>query len=367
MAKLLDLPPELLRAIAGHLAEPREQGALAALARVDQLFNTIVMPLLIRKPAVVGKEAFGAFLRTMEAGCWIRGAVEGTEMAAISFADITSDQFSFEISCGHCSSWEHLTEDHDRTFGQLLRLVRADAVLGINSFLILRSLSFTDSFVPAALLAHLLGPGKPLRQTLETFKLVRGGMEQELSIQFLFQHLLFNHTSRAWGIGTRDLSEDERIAISMDYDAFKTIQVDAEWTEETEELYLASPPSAHPFFNLQSLELSIASETGDELFLIFCTNLFPSLRELKITGSFEAWVLMDSERFFLRRSIYQPSGSSSTFLPPVLTGLLPSPAELAQLWLPLSATEVASDAFKSYRGPTLSLLDLSGLTLNLVE
>lgn len=191
-------------------------------------------------------------------------------------------------------------------------LSAADALLSPNPFLNLRSLSFTDSLVPAALLAHLLGPGKPLRHTIEDLKLVRGGMEQESAVQFLFQHLLFNHTSRSWGLGTREVPDDEQLAIAMDYDAFKEIQLEAEWTEETEELYLASPPSAHPFPRLTTLELSISSETGDELFLIFCTNLFPSLRELTITGRFEAWVLMDSERFFLRRSVYRSVTSTSS-------------------------------------------------------
>lgn len=184
-------------------------------------------------------------------------------------------------------------------------LTAANTLLGFDPFRNLRSLAFTDSLVPASFLAHLLGPGTPLRHTLEGFELVRAGTEQETAIQFLLQHLLFNHTSRSWDIGGRELSEDQKMATAMDYNVFRTIQLEAEWTEETEELYLASPPSAHPFTRLTSLKLSIASETGDEIFLIFCTNLFPSLRELTITGSFEAWVLMDSERFFLRRSVYQ--------------------------------------------------------------
>lgn len=56
----------------------------------------------------------------------------------------------------------------------------------------------------------------------------------------------------------------------------------------------------------------------------------------------------------------------STFLPPKLTGLLPSPTELASFWLPLSPEEIASPAFDPYRGPILDTLDLSALTLNLV-
>lgn len=215
-------------------------------------------------------------------------------------------QYRFNAACVYCRAWDHLTEDHDRTFGRLLEfLSAADAPLSFNPCRTLRSLSFTDSLVPAALLAHLLGPGKPLRQTLESFELLRAGTEQESVIQFLFQHLLFNHTSRSWAIDTRELSEDQKMTIAMDYESFREIQLLAEWTEDTEELYLASPPSEHPFSRLTFLKLSISSETGDELFLIFCTNLFPSLRELTISGGFEAWVLMDSERFFLRRSVYQ--------------------------------------------------------------
>lgn len=40
---------------------------------------------------------------------------------------------------------------------------------------------------------------------------------------------------------------------------------------------------------------------------------------------------------------------------------------MANLWLPLSAAEIKSPSFTDYRGPQLIELDLSELTLHLVE
>ena len=123
-------------------------------------------------------------------------------------------------------------------------------------------------------------------------------------VQFLCCHLLFNHTSEVWaeyGIAT----EEDKRAAALNWNKFAALEIDAEWTDRTEALYLASPIAEFPFSSLHTLNLSVESETGDELFLVFLTGLFPALKYFSLRGRFAAWVMLDSERFFLRRSVHR--------------------------------------------------------------
>lgn len=154
------------------------------------------------------------------------------------------------------------------------------------------------------MLADLLGPFRPWRTTIEELTLERLGGEEERAMQFIFCHLLFNHTSAVY-YDDDFATEAEKRAAALDFELFENVEIDAEWTEETERLYLASPVAEFPFSSLHTLNLSVASETGDELFLVFWTGLFPVLKYFRLRGRFEAWLMMESERFMLRRSLHR--------------------------------------------------------------
>lgn len=207
--------------------------------------------------------------------------------------------------CHTCRSRAHDTKNHARCLLRLMSLVPT-------LFNSLRTLSFIDCMVPTEFVAGLLGPLGTLRTSIESLTLVHGGTLEETTLQFLLEWLLFNHTSEVLCQGgapaTMDYVEptqSQRIIAATDWQKFAELSVYAEWTEETERLYLESPPSAHPFSALTTFHISIASETGDEIFLVFLTGTFPALRHLTIEGKFVAWVLVPSERFFLRRSIHR--------------------------------------------------------------
>lgn len=168
----------------------------------------------------------------------------------------------------------------------------------------LRALSFRECEAPSYMLADLLGPRARHRTSIQSLSLVNTGRMQERTVQFLFCHLQFNHTSAVFTHLDLDNEEDMRAA-TVDFEEFERVEIDAEWTDLTERLYMASPIAEFPFSSLHTLNLSVASETGDELFLVFCTGLFPVLKQFSLQGHFRAWVLVDSERFFLRRSLHR--------------------------------------------------------------
>ncbi|ORY90241.1 hypothetical protein BCR35DRAFT_349985 [Leucosporidium creatinivorum] len=378
MSVLMKLPTELLGEIAEKLAQDEEQAALAAITLQNWLLYSIANPRLYCQPFITNLEQLGDWVSTVEG--WERpsspdGRVrELPVMKKLSFESLSRTDLSSR--CGHCGSWTHLEQDHDRNLDLLIPLATSSL------FNHLHTLSFIDCEAPAELLARLLGPLEPLRSTLRELTLIRTGKEHDSILQFLLQYLSFYPDTHIWRDGGSEESrddedEDEEAGVSFkimesealtSFESFESLHIDAQGSNpETLELVRERPRSPYPFANLTNLKLALESVGGEEIFIIFCGGLFPTLRRLTLIGDLTFWDLIPEERFLYRRALRRsPSEPPAEFMPPQRRREAPTQDDIEALWPPMTSQEIDSKAFREYRGPSLDLLDLSELWLDLL-
>ncbi|ORY90296.1 hypothetical protein BCR35DRAFT_137356 [Leucosporidium creatinivorum] len=373
------LPAELLTLIANELFaqlasdspadEWVEQRSLAKLARVNRTCYAVCNPLLYCHPALDGSCALGRWMLALQR--WNEGRSKGDarELPRIEKLLILYSNRVDGDKCAECGARSHDTEYNHESLTVLLDYVP------LHYFHRLRTLSLFDSEVPAETIALLLGPLAPLRRTIQHLELDSCGLQSHSIHFFLFQHLHFIRTTIVAKSPPRRFqapalaSERRRKAAVTDWKQFSKLYIEIQdHLDEAERLCLAQPPTLHPFAALRTLRLSLLHATfdgeGNELIILFCTNLFPVLKRLELVGNLrrnEVW--RPSEQFWFRRSVYRASHlPPAVFLPP--RTIVPSDIPVTPPdWQPLTAAEVASPEFSGYRGPQLDVLEMAALEL----
>ncbi|ORY90310.1 hypothetical protein BCR35DRAFT_299937 [Leucosporidium creatinivorum] len=356
------LTPELLKVIAIEV-RAEDQEALAALVQVNRTLRTICFPLLYQQPRIQDHRALGGWMKTIEAWSGQGGHRQLPRMLELTIEHIARPSGA---KCKECGDKGHKTEHHSGSLCVVLQHVPP------YHFHQLRTLSIFDSEVPAETLALLLGPLAPLRQTIQDLALVNCGLEQKHSYAYLFLHLHFVITStvtdKRSGAQLAPSNPIRPAAIS-DWEVFQHLKIVPTGIPATQGLAFAQTPTVYSYSALTRLRLKILALNelkGDDLILIFSTNLFSKLKTLELTGKPTGWVWQEAEHFGVMRSVHKHRNHpNASFRPPKLTGIPPSTPP-ARLWQTLSPAEIASLAFTAYRGPSLVVLDMSKLTLPLV-
>ncbi|GAA5884072.1 hypothetical protein JCM6882_002124 [Rhodosporidiobolus microsporus] len=265
-------------------------------------------------------------------------------------------------------------------------------------------LSINECYTKPHLLARLLGPGQPARQHIKDLGLVCtfGYYSQEPIALFLFEALEYldtEHYSQALVVDpselaraepqweTRITSAADRIipscehttapgtpaqlaAAHIDYSAFLQlfrnfdvahVFLGPSHDQIASQVFSSISSAPSPFSNLVKLSLQYMHE--EEIFLIFFTPSFPTLKELILWAVEEPnFSLTPEVHAALRRSItHDPPGEIWPPEEPEYGFELPEDynGEYDPVWTPLSEKELAKYRLKPYRGPLLDFLDLT--------
>lgn len=175
----------------------------------------------------------------------------------------------------------------------------------------LTSLALIDVEHSARSLDPLLGPRGSLRSTIQSLTLI-GGLLTARTRQWIFQYLRWLPNAYAWFTGgeygeeegLRDATVAELAAAADDLDTFLTLAIHP-GADDTAFHIINRPPTPFPFAALKHLRLDLEPLKGDELHLIFLTNLFPTLVHLELVGVLERWIMAPWELLFLRRSVHK--------------------------------------------------------------
>lgn len=87
-------------------------------------------------------------------------------------------------------------------------------------------------------------------------------------------------TSSIVTVAKRRATAKARKAAVVDWDEFGQLGI-SRLEIDAVSICLAQPPILYPFTALTELRLKVPVLGGDELALVFCTNLFPNLKTLK--------------------------------------------------------------------------------------
>ncbi|GAA6033702.1 hypothetical protein JCM8097_004390 [Rhodosporidiobolus ruineniae] len=366
---LLELPVELLKSIVAHLDQP----SLAVLSRTSQALRSVAEPELYRTPVVTGQRAADLWTRT-----WDKLVNPFTATA------IKRGRLRLTLQA--------IEEDEDMVVPGLRGAFEAGV------FDNLAVLHIWECLLDVDFLAHLLGPRSPIRAKIRhlTFSAAYGqfpGFGFALDFQRLlpfilllrkydveeFQLLFSDQINRPWmanQVEQDDVYESVclathracRIATDWDYISDQLEFYTFLTVRNLEQAVAALPPTLFPFSSLVSLSLFLSIGDGEEVFAIFCSDLFPVLKHVELEGHVSfSHILHEpgSEHllvWYARRSTYSSSNSQPVkpaeqdFAPRGQFPFLPQWRDLD--WSPLTSAEVASERFAAYKGPELETVDL---------
>ncbi|BGP20713.1 hypothetical protein JCM10213_001041 [Rhodosporidiobolus nylandii] len=387
------LPDEIVLRVAEHLDNDRRfdvdvaasQKVLAGLARTSRRFCALVSPVLYRHPhlATAKQARRWAWTYTALVNPWSLSTT-GPKPALLQPESLL---FSFED-----------LNTRLRYLVQRPPLPSIRPASSTDAFDRLTILSLINCDLAAPLLPDLLGPGRSLRSTLDCLSVeytdtsgwqATDGVSVNLVLTLAFLLEIFIYVDRRqlssidtfvnnqrWQSGEEGGDEmspsDAEAALfekaldsaSKDYDSFCSVYDDHEWhwPEPTDAF-----ERAFPFLTLTSLTIPSAGRLT--FFLIFHTPSFPALKSLAFLPFDEQY--LDSDDLSTLRLAALPHGilcPPKVALPwPGLGGPvtpLPPWADDPN-WPELSSTELEQYPRKPYKGPTLDLLDMSDVYVQL--
>ncbi|GAA5884271.1 hypothetical protein JCM6882_002204 [Rhodosporidiobolus microsporus] len=403
------LPDETVLLIAEFLRHDDDvqagQQSLAKLNRLSKRYHTITTTLLWTAPL---------FASPQQAERW--GATYGRWATPFKLCELKQGKTSLlkptklsfhypfpalnrDPNTGAVAHWTHVLPAPTSRPG-----------LSANIFSSLSSLTFINCDGDP-LLSDLLGPGQPLRSTLQHLVIRhenthRRVLQAYIGIRFCLEyleytdrelstHVLVYRGNRGdsrelhapddrWDYDARPANEAELRRAHHNLVVFSEIHdvnLETQLSSAEAVTIRAQPPSSFPFFALQTLEIWL-DQDETAFTLIFSTSSFPSLKRFAPHGNLR---VVDEPQIIewratLRYSITRATPSSSlshgVIHPPkqclVNLHLFSSPATKRRdipdksYWTPLSPQERDGYAYGPYRGPELEVLDLSNASLMLV-
>ncbi|GAA5982151.1 hypothetical protein JCM5350_003473 [Sporobolomyces pararoseus] len=394
------LPPELLVMIADSIEQDphrlRRQRSLAALARTNKTCYSICNSRIYRNPAMGEDRMVRKWVRfylskvnpwTVSKGC--TNLVDLVLPESISF--FTSSDFWTNTSVNSISPLLRPldTTPAERSFVGLL--FSPTLFQNLTSFSTSKSRRVDDDF-----LAHLFGPLGSNRTSIKTLLIpIEGwpvvsflleslsrsewwwwpGIDGKEQVETLIDEIndwsLKEKLKQEYKLWEEDepydgLLEETLGEIAIDlglvkYSVFKQLSDDPPFVQDgfDKNRYIR----CHPFTSL--FKLSLLVQNIEDIYLVFYSSLFPSLRILELAGCISLEVGEISHDFkLLRFSITEAEG---TLIPPrldlELSDLLRS--SFTPSWIPLTTKEIKAEPKIDYFGPKLVELDLSGCEFGL--